>query len=180
MEPDFCFQAQSPQTTFSFTDNGRISHKEPKRFDFLSSFQAFDDLSDSPFNVLQAFMNRIVETQPEKALHSNDTDDNDNFAPFRLTPEITGFTKEDNENHRTYTEGNHILNPPWMGYLKRKSSRNKLDRSVRSIACDAEDRGIQMLNDDEIVTSVQEESNPVDDETDEDEDNNESSMDIKC
>ncbi|GFV19201.1 uncharacterized protein TNCV_3224191 [Trichonephila clavipes] len=33
-----------------------------------------------------------------------------------------------------------------------------------------------MLNDDEIVTSVQEESDPVDDETDEDEnDNNESS-----
>ncbi|GFX92192.1 uncharacterized protein TNCV_1741121 [Trichonephila clavipes] len=32
-----------------------------------------------------------------------------------------------------------------------------------------------MLSDDEIVTSVQEESDPVDDETDEDEDNNESS-----
>ncbi|GFT68905.1 hypothetical protein TNCV_1804371 [Trichonephila clavipes] len=32
-----------------------------------------------------------------------------------------------------------------------------------------------MLNDDEIVTSVQEESDPVDDETDEDEDNNECS-----
>ncbi|GFV83377.1 hypothetical protein TNCV_3055241 [Trichonephila clavipes] len=30
----------------------------------------------------------------------------------------------------------------------------------------------QMLNDDEIVTSVQEESDPVDDETDEDENNN--------
>ncbi|GFV47260.1 uncharacterized protein TNCV_4829161 [Trichonephila clavipes] len=30
----------------------------------------------------------------------------------------------------------------------------------------------KMLNDDEIVTSVQEESDPVDDETDEDEDNN--------
>ncbi|GFU76970.1 hypothetical protein TNCV_4521261 [Trichonephila clavipes] len=29
-----------------------------------------------------------------------------------------------------------------------------------------------MLNDDEIVTSVQEESNPVDDETDKDKDNN--------
>ncbi|GFT27687.1 DDE_3 domain-containing protein [Trichonephila clavipes] len=31
---------------------------------------------------------------------------------------------------------------------------------------------LQMLNDDEIVTSVQQESDPVDDETDEDEDNN--------
>ncbi|PRD33761.1 UNVERIFIED_CONTAM: hypothetical protein NCL1_16661 [Trichonephila clavipes] len=38
--------------------------------------------------------------------------------------------------------------------------------------CDAEDCGFQMLNDDEIVTSVQEESGPVDDETNEDEDNN--------
>ncbi|GFV12771.1 uncharacterized protein TNCV_1367411 [Trichonephila clavipes] len=32
--------------------------------------------------------------------------------------------------------------------------------------------GFQMLNGDEIVTSVQEESDPVDDERDEDEDNN--------
>ncbi|GFW60509.1 uncharacterized protein TNCV_568571 [Trichonephila clavipes] len=39
------------------------------------------------------------------------------------------------------------------------------------MACDAEDCGFQMLNDDEIVTSVQEESDPVDDETDEDENN---------
>ncbi|GFV65573.1 hypothetical protein TNCV_778591 [Trichonephila clavipes] len=40
------------------------------------------------------------------------------------------------------------------------------------MACDAEDCGFQMLNDDEIVTSVQEESDPVDDETEEGEDNN--------
>ncbi|GFV19114.1 uncharacterized protein TNCV_3223321 [Trichonephila clavipes] len=40
------------------------------------------------------------------------------------------------------------------------------------MACDAEDCGFQMLNDDEIVTSVREESDPVDDETDEDEGNN--------
>ncbi|GFY30846.1 uncharacterized protein TNCV_3120061 [Trichonephila clavipes] len=39
------------------------------------------------------------------------------------------------------------------------------------MACDAEDCGFQMLNDDEIVTSVQEESDPVDYRTDEDEDN---------
>ncbi|PRD29529.1 UNVERIFIED_CONTAM: hypothetical protein NCL1_29125 [Trichonephila clavipes] len=38
--------------------------------------------------------------------------------------------------------------------------------------CNAEDCGFQMLNEDEIVTSVQEESDPVDDEMDEDEDNN--------
>ncbi|PRD24412.1 UNVERIFIED_CONTAM: hypothetical protein NCL1_43856 [Trichonephila clavipes] len=40
------------------------------------------------------------------------------------------------------------------------------------MACDAEDCGFQMLNDDEIVTSVQEESDPFDDETDEVEYNN--------
>ncbi|GFW50488.1 hypothetical protein TNCV_2887911 [Trichonephila clavipes] len=40
--------------------------------------------------------------------------------------------------------------------------------------CDAEDCGFQMLNNDEIATSVQEESDPVDDETEEDEDNNNS------
>ncbi|GFT90682.1 uncharacterized protein TNCV_4074651 [Trichonephila clavipes] len=40
------------------------------------------------------------------------------------------------------------------------------------MACDAEDCGFQMLNDDEVVTSLQEESDPVDDETDEQQDNN--------
>ncbi|GFW85656.1 uncharacterized protein TNCV_853061 [Trichonephila clavipes] len=43
------------------------------------------------------------------------------------------------------------------------------------IACDAEDCGFQMLNDDEIVTYVREEFDSVDDEMEEDEDNNESS-----
>ncbi|GFW15746.1 uncharacterized protein TNCV_3582441 [Trichonephila clavipes] len=40
------------------------------------------------------------------------------------------------------------------------------------MACDAEDFRFQMLSDDEIVTSVQEESDPVNDATDQDEDNN--------
>ncbi|GFU65422.1 hypothetical protein TNCV_633451 [Trichonephila clavipes] len=40
------------------------------------------------------------------------------------------------------------------------------------MAYDAEDCGFQMLNDDEIATSMQEDSDPVVDETDEDEDNN--------
>ncbi|GFX78089.1 uncharacterized protein TNCV_972431 [Trichonephila clavipes] len=43
------------------------------------------------------------------------------------------------------------------------------------MSCDAEDWGFQMLNDDEIVTSVQEESDNDNDETDEDEDNNDES-----
>ncbi|GFW97018.1 hypothetical protein TNCV_4802311 [Trichonephila clavipes] len=40
------------------------------------------------------------------------------------------------------------------------------------MACDTKVCGFQMLNDNEIVTSVQEESDPVDNETDEDKDNN--------
>ncbi|GFW21187.1 hypothetical protein TNCV_1948111 [Trichonephila clavipes] len=40
------------------------------------------------------------------------------------------------------------------------------------MGCNAEGCGFQMLNDDEIVTSVQKESDPVDDEMDEGEDNN--------
>ncbi|GFX88123.1 uncharacterized protein TNCV_159381 [Trichonephila clavipes] len=43
------------------------------------------------------------------------------------------------------------------------------------MACDSEDCEFQLLNDDEIATSVQEESDPIDDETEEDEGNNESS-----
>ncbi|GFW44570.1 hypothetical protein TNCV_4481161 [Trichonephila clavipes] len=43
------------------------------------------------------------------------------------------------------------------------------------MSCDAEDCGFQMLNDDEILISVQEESDTIDDETDED--NNHSSND---
>ncbi|GFS82018.1 hypothetical protein TNCV_1790861 [Trichonephila clavipes] len=43
------------------------------------------------------------------------------------------------------------------------------------MACDEEDWKFQMLIDEEIVTSVQEESYPVDDETDEDEDHNKES-----
>ncbi|GFX05647.1 uncharacterized protein TNCV_3435511 [Trichonephila clavipes] len=42
------------------------------------------------------------------------------------------------------------------------------------MVCDAEDCGFQILYDDEIVTPVQEESDTVEDETEEDEDNNES------
>ncbi|GFU35154.1 uncharacterized protein TNCV_2106041 [Trichonephila clavipes] len=40
------------------------------------------------------------------------------------------------------------------------------------MACDAEDCVFQMLNDDKIVNSVQEESELADDDTDVDEDNN--------
>ncbi|GFS47110.1 uncharacterized protein TNCV_2052971 [Trichonephila clavipes] len=40
------------------------------------------------------------------------------------------------------------------------------------MACNAEDCGYQKLNDDVIVTSVQKESDPVNEATDENEDNN--------
>ncbi|PRD23697.1 UNVERIFIED_CONTAM: hypothetical protein NCL1_45713 [Trichonephila clavipes] len=54
------------------------------------------------------------------------------------------------------------------------------EEDVRTwMACEAEDCGFQKLNDDEIVTPVQETSDPVDDEMDENEDknNNKSSKD---
>ncbi|GFV97805.1 uncharacterized protein TNCV_2021201 [Trichonephila clavipes] len=38
------------------------------------------------------------------------------------------------------------------------------------MACNAEDCGFQVLNDDEIVTAMQEEYDPVDDEMDKEED----------
>ncbi|GFW24125.1 uncharacterized protein TNCV_4951691 [Trichonephila clavipes] len=48
-----------------------------------------------------------------------------------------------------------------------------VEENVRTrLPCNAEDWGFEMLNDNEIVTSVQKESDPDDDETDEDEDNN--------
>ncbi|GFW43143.1 hypothetical protein TNCV_1475381 [Trichonephila clavipes] len=56
--------------------------------------------------------------------------------------------------------------------LSTKSNRSQDFKNAMKMACNAEDCGFQMLNDDEIVTSVQEESGPVDDETDEDEGSN--------
>ncbi|GFW55180.1 uncharacterized protein TNCV_115661 [Trichonephila clavipes] len=57
--------------------------------------------------------------------------------------------------------------------LGRQDGYQKCDEDVETwMACDAKEFGFQMLNDDEIVTSVQEESDRVDDERDENEDNN--------
>ncbi|GFX46993.1 hypothetical protein TNCV_316161 [Trichonephila clavipes] len=53
----------------------------------------------------------------------------------------------------------------------RNSRMRRRYRNLESNRC-RRISGFQMLNDDEIVTSVQAESDPVDDETDEDEDNN--------
>ncbi|GFQ67274.1 hypothetical protein TNCT_373971 [Trichonephila clavata] len=102
MEPDFCFRAQSQQTTFSFSGDGKTSPKKHKMFQSLTSFQAFDDLSDSLHNAIQAFKNIPTEFEilPEK--QSNALESEDDFAPLRIPPEITGFTEEDNENHRAY------------------------------------------------------------------------------
>ncbi|PRD29644.1 UNVERIFIED_CONTAM: hypothetical protein NCL1_28771 [Trichonephila clavipes] len=68
--------------------------------------------------------------------------------------------------------------PKSRGSVGDTSARLQIHQSIADtkdvetwMPCDAEDCGFQMLNDDEIVTSVQEESDPVDDETDEDEDN---------
>ncbi|PRD27924.1 UNVERIFIED_CONTAM: hypothetical protein NCL1_33982 [Trichonephila clavipes] len=52
--------------------------------------------------------------------------------------------------------------------LSMLSNRSQDFKNTMEMACGAEDCEFQMLNDDEIVTFVQEESDPVDDETDED------------
>ncbi|GFV23902.1 uncharacterized protein TNCV_272651 [Trichonephila clavipes] len=98
------------------------------------------------------------------------------------------------EQHKQmYHQSSEIIhiNPDGTSYLKVKkttltSTVRRLSTLVQSIpgfqecdedvetwtVSDAEDCGFQMLNDDEIVTSMQEDSDPIDDETDEDEDIN--------
>ncbi|GFY13028.1 hypothetical protein TNCV_665911 [Trichonephila clavipes] len=53
---------------------------------------------------------------------------------------------------------------------------NRLAKREYGVSLAQQKTGFQMLNDDEIATSVQEESDHVDDETDEDEDNNNSEI----
>ncbi|GFS72027.1 hypothetical protein TNCV_2676791 [Trichonephila clavipes] len=82
-----------------------ISPKEHNKLKSLSSFQTFDDLSDSPLNILQAFKKSIcVEFESPSAKQSEVLDlfENDEESPFQFPPEVTGFTEEDNENHRAY------------------------------------------------------------------------------
>ncbi|GFT23440.1 uncharacterized protein TNCV_2016961 [Trichonephila clavipes] len=88
-------------------------------------------------------------------------------GPFKCNANLKG-EKDFNDNHRKKLN-DFVQSIP--GFQECDE-----DDVETGMACDEEDCGFQMLNDDEIVTSVQEESNPVDDETDEDEDNsNESS-----
>ncbi|GFS71990.1 hypothetical protein TNCV_2676561 [Trichonephila clavipes] len=103
---DFCFQGQSPQPNFLISDDAKILPKEYNMLKSLSSFQTFDDLSDSPLNMLQNFKKSIrieFETPPVKQSEVLDLfEDDDDFAPFSFLPEVTGFTQEDDDNHRAY------------------------------------------------------------------------------
>ncbi|GFW18724.1 uncharacterized protein TNCV_1369781 [Trichonephila clavipes] len=79
----------------------------------------------------------------------------------KLWPDLEG-EKDFNDDHREMID-----------FVQSILGFQECDEDVETwIACDAEDCGFQTLNDDEIVTSVQEESDPADDETNEDEDNN--------
>ncbi|GFV40420.1 hypothetical protein TNCV_2535881 [Trichonephila clavipes] len=78
---------------------------------------------------------------------SDDENETNSVAPVPTSSEIRNIMKRFQECDEEYVE-------TWM-------------------ACDAEDYGFQMLNDEEIVTSFQEETDTVDHETAEDEDNNE-------
>ncbi|GFX60565.1 hypothetical protein TNCV_3061381 [Trichonephila clavipes] len=76
------------------------------------------------------------------------------------------------EGEKDFNDGHREAN---TGFVQSTPRFQDCDEDVEAwMACDAEDCLFQMLNDDEIVTSVQEEFNPVVDETDEDEDNNNS------
>ncbi|GFS60058.1 hypothetical protein TNIN_229381 [Trichonephila inaurata madagascariensis] len=104
MKRNFCFQAQSSQPTFLISDDIKISPKEHK-LKSLSSFKTFDDLSDSPLNILQTFKKSICvefQTPPVKQSEVLDVFDDEEFAPFRFPLEVTGFTQEDDDNHRAY------------------------------------------------------------------------------
>ncbi|GFY50296.1 hypothetical protein TNIN_129401 [Trichonephila inaurata madagascariensis] len=130
LKHDFCFQAQSPQPNFLTSYDVNISPKKHNMLQSLSSFQTFDDLSDSPLNILQTFKKSIriqFETPPMKRSDVLDLfEDYEEFAPFRFPPKVTGFTEEDDENHREPTERSYILSPHWMRHMKRKSSKNNL------------------------------------------------------
>ncbi|GFT59073.1 uncharacterized protein TNCV_186511 [Trichonephila clavipes] len=80
----------------------------------------------------------------------------------KLGPDLEG-EKDSNDDHRKEI----------TDFVKSIPGFQECNEDVETWrACDAEDCGFQMLNDDEIVIPVQEKSDPVDDETDEDEDNN--------
>ncbi|PRD20964.1 UNVERIFIED_CONTAM: hypothetical protein NCL1_53153 [Trichonephila clavipes] len=69
----------------------------------------------------------------------------------------------------------HCLSPFLQLYKNKRFQEYDEEDVETRMACDEEDWKFQMLIDEEIVTSVQEESYPVDDETDEDEDHNKES-----
>ncbi|GFT04132.1 hypothetical protein TNCV_3346691 [Trichonephila clavipes] len=74
------------------------------------------------------------------------------------------------QSHEAWGVGGYLNNQSRT--IARQNIKYDEEDVVTWMACDSEDCGFQMLNDDEIVTSVHEELDPVDDEMDEDEDNN--------
>ncbi|GFX79614.1 hypothetical protein TNCV_826021 [Trichonephila clavipes] len=106
MKHDFCFEAQSPHPTLLTSGDVKISPKKHSMLKSLSSFKTFDDLSDSPLNILQAFKKSIcveLETPTVKQSEVLDVfEDDEEFAPFRFPSEVTGFTQKEDENHKAY------------------------------------------------------------------------------
>ncbi|GFY05695.1 uncharacterized protein TNCV_4403621 [Trichonephila clavipes] len=81
---------------------------------------------------------------------------------FELWPDLEG-EKDFNDDHREITD--------FVQSIPRFPECDEAHVETW-MACNAEDCGFQTLNYDEIVTSEQEESDPIDDEMDEDEGNN--------
>ncbi|GFX66419.1 uncharacterized protein TNCV_343931 [Trichonephila clavipes] len=90
---------------------------------------------------------------------------------FRVRPKVTGKPKVRNIWGISDLEAEKEFNFYFVQSIPGFQECDEEDIETW-MACDSEDCGFQILTDDEIVTSVQEESDPVDDETDEDVDNN--------
>ncbi|GFV86966.1 hypothetical protein TNCV_2199171 [Trichonephila clavipes] len=76
--------------------------------------------------------------------------------------------ENDEESVAAFAEN---LNMKDTCYIRSQNFKNAMKKMYKPGWHAMQKDGFQMLNDDKIVTSVQEESDPVDDKTDEDEDN---------
>ncbi|GFX73834.1 hypothetical protein TNCV_4291501 [Trichonephila clavipes] len=109
-------------------------------------------------------------------IDEQDIEEHESLDPVQSEDRMTSLKNAWN-NLWPDLEGEKDFNGDHRGRLPTVSNRSQDFKNVMKMQktwmpCNAEDCGFQMLNDDEIVTSVQEESGSVDDETDEDEDNN--------
>ncbi|GFV95125.1 uncharacterized protein TNCV_1292431 [Trichonephila clavipes] len=93
-------------------------------------------------------------------------------TPARISPVVTTCTVYEYVFEQCDVQQLLRVRPKVTGKLRSGFQECDEEDVETCMACDAEECGFKILNDDEIVTSVQEESDSVDDEKDEVEDNN--------